>query len=151
MKFIQPEHWQPKGIENLEPNAWQALRRRESTSVIAGPGAGKTEFLAQKAAYLLETGLCPTNKKILAISFKTDAAKNLADRVEERCPEELGSRFVSMTFDAFSKNIVDRFRMALPPQWRPTKPYDVTFATRQQITSFFRSRAAKKIVISPDC
>ncbi|ELA9390336.1 ATP-dependent helicase [Vibrio parahaemolyticus] len=148
MKFIQPEHWQPKGIENLEPNAWQALRRRESTSVIAGPGAGKTEFLAQKAAYLLETGLCPTNKKILAISFKTDAAKNLADRVEERCPEELGSRFVSMTFDAFSKNIVNRFRMALPPQWRPTKPYDVTFATRQQITSFLGRERQKNSHIS---
>ena len=75
MKFIQSEHWQPQGIDDLEPNAWQALRRRESISVIAGPGAGKTEFLAQKAAYLLETGLCPPNKKILAISF--DSLKDL--------------------------------------------------------------------------
>ena len=148
MKFIQSEHWQPQGIDDLEPNAWQALRRRESISVIAGPGAGKTEFLAQKAAYLLETGLCPPNKKILAISFKTDAAKILADRVEKRCPEELGSRFVSMTFDAFSKNIVDRFRMALPPQWRPTKPYDVTFATRQQITCFLGRERQKNSHIS---
>ena len=136
MKFIRPELWRPKGVDDLEQNAWLALRREESTSVIAGPGAGKTEFLAQKAAYLLETGLCPPNKKILAISFKTDAAKNLADRVAERCPEVLAGRFVSMTFDAFSKSIVDRFRMALPPQWRPTKPYEITIAGHQEISRF---------------
>lgn len=132
MKFIRPDHWQPKGIDDLEPNAWQALKRQESTSVIAGPGAGKTEFLAQKAAYLLETGLCPPNKKILAISFKTDAAKNLADRVKERCPEELSNRFVSMTFDAFTKNLVDRFRMALPERHRPSKRYEIAFPSSRQ-------------------
>jgi len=136
VKFVQPELWRPKGIEDLEQNAWLALRRQYSTSVIAGPGAGKTEFLAQKASFILETGQCPQNKKILAISFKTDAAKNLADRVTERCPEGLGSQFISMTFDAFTKNIVDRFRMVLPPVWRPTKPYDVTFANRQQVIRF---------------
>ena len=127
MKFIESEYWHPKGIDDLEPNAWLALRQRESTAVIAGPGAGKTEFLAQKAAYLLETGLCPPNKKILAISFKTDAAKNLSDRVKKRCPEELSNRFVSMTFDAFTKNLVDRFRMALPELHRPSKRYEISF------------------------
>lgn len=132
MKFIQPEHWQPKGIDDLEPNAWQALKRQESTSVIAGPGAGKTEFLAQKAAYLLETGLCPPNKKILAISFKSDAAKNLSDRVKERCPEELSNRFISMTFDAFTKSLVDRFRMALPERHRPSKRYEIAFPSSHQ-------------------
>lgn len=132
MKFIKPERWQPKGIDDLEPNAWQALKRQESTSVIAGPGAGKTEFLAQKAAYLLETGLCPPNKKILAISFKTDAAKNLSDRVKERCPEELSNRFISMTFDAFTKSLVDRFRMALPERHRPSKRYEIAFPSSHQ-------------------
>jgi superfamily I DNA/RNA helicase len=138
VKFIQPGLWHPKGIDNLEPNAWQALRRRESTSVIAGPGAGKTEFLAQKAAYLLETGLCPPNKKILAISFKTDAAKNLADRVKQRCPEELSNRFISMTFDAFTKSLVDRFHMALPENHRPSKRYEISFSQDKQIIGSFK-------------
>jgi superfamily I DNA/RNA helicase len=142
VKLIEPEYWHPKGIDDLEPNAWLALRQRGSTTVIAGPGAGKTEFLAQKAAYLLETGLCPPNKKILAISFKTDAAKNLADRVKERCPEELSNRFVSMTFDAFTKNLVDRFRMALPELHRPSKRYEISFPSfhqNRQLISSFRS------------
>ncbi|WOC25025.1 ATP-dependent helicase [Pseudoalteromonas sp. N1230-9] len=150
MKFIQPNHWQPKGIDDLEPNAWQALRRRESTSVIAGPGAGKTEFLAQKAAYLLETGLCPPNKKILAISFKTDAAKNLADRVKERCPEELSNRFISITFDAFTKSLVDRFRMALPERYRPSKRYEISFPTfrqEKQLISSFKNNFSNAVGI----
>ena len=51
--------------------------------VVAGPGAGKTELLAQRANYLLETGGCPDPRHILAISFKKDAADNLAARIEE--------------------------------------------------------------------
>jgi superfamily I DNA/RNA helicase len=142
VKFIQPENWQPQGIDDLEPNAWLALKQIGSTAVIAGPGAGKTEFLAQKAAYLLETGLCPPNKKILAISFKTDAAKNLADRVKERCPEVLSSRLISMTFDAFTKNIVDRFRMALSARWRPTNNYEIAFLSsreEKQLNNHFKT------------
>jgi len=55
-----------------------ALRQTaQSVLVTAGAGAGKTEFLAQKATYLLQTGLCAAPKRILAISFKRDAARNL--------------------------------------------------------------------------
>lgn len=133
---VLPEAWRPRGIPDLEPNAWQALRQAGSTSVVAGPGAGKTEFLAQRAVYLLETALCPRPYRILAISFKADAAENLAARVRQRCPPELSNRFVSMTFDAFTKSLVDRFHMAIPPMWRPTKPYDIVFPTRRQVEGF---------------
>jgi superfamily I DNA/RNA helicase len=101
--------WRPTGIDDLEPAAWNALRHEGSSSVIAGPGAGKTEYLAQYASYLLETGGCPRPQRILAISFKTDAAKNLAQRVKTRCPDH-AHRLTSMTFDAFAKGLVDRFR-----------------------------------------
>lgn len=128
---VTPEEWQPRGIPNLEPNAWTALRRIESTSVVAGPGAGKSEFLAQRAAYLLETGLCKAPQQILAISFKTDAAANLAARVRKRCPPELAARFSSLTFDAFTKSLVDRFQAAIPEHWRPTRPYEISFPNRR--------------------
>ncbi|WP_454734297.1 UvrD-helicase domain-containing protein [Cupriavidus pauculus] len=130
---VVPEAWRPRGIPNLEPNAWTALRREGSTSVVAGPGAGKSEFLAQRAAYLLETGLCKAPQQILAISFKTDAAANLAARVRERCPSELAGRFVSLTFDAFTKGLVDRFHAAIPQHWRPTRPYNIGFPTRRMV------------------
>ena len=132
-RLIAPEDWRPRGIANLEPGAWAALRSETSISVVAGPGAGKSEFLAQKAAYLLETGLCQSPRQILAISFKTDAAANLGARVRMRVPSELSGRFTSLTFDAFTKSLVDRFLAAVPPLWRPTRPYDIGFPTRWQV------------------
>ncbi len=130
---LPPEAWRPRGIPDLEPNAWAALCREESTSVVAGPGAGKSEFLAQRAVYLLETGLCKGPQQILAISFKTDAAENLAARVRKRCPPELAGRFISLTFDAFTKSLVDRFHATIPQQWRPTRPYEIDFPTKRVV------------------
>ncbi|MHB8886727.1 MAG: UvrD-helicase domain-containing protein [Methylovirgula sp.] len=138
MKLVRPEDWQPRGIDNLEPDAWRALRQPGSTCVVAGPGAGKTEFLAQRAAFLLETGLCLAPFRVLAISFKSDAADNLAARVRKRCPPELANRFTSLTFDAFTKSLVDRFQPAIPADWRPTRPYDIAFPTYRQVTGFLQ-------------
>lgn len=136
MARIHPDDWRPVGISDLEPRAWDALREQGSTCVVAGPGAGKTEFLAQRAVYLLETGICPPPRRVLAISFKSDAAANLAARVRQRCPPELSERFVSLTFDAFTKGLVDRFLSAIPTDWRPTRPYDIIFPTRRQLEGF---------------
>lgn len=138
MNLVRPEDWRPRGIDDLEPDAWRALRQPGSTCVVAGPGAGKTEFLAQRAAYLLETGLCPAPFRVLAISFKSDAADNLAARVRKRCPPELANRFTSLTFDAFTKSIVDRFQPAIPADWKPTRPYDIAFPTYRQVTGFLQ-------------
>jgi superfamily I DNA/RNA helicase len=136
MPLLRPQDWRPKGIDDLEPNAWRALRQAGSTCVVAGPGAGKTEYLAQRAVYLLETGLCPAPFHVLAISFKGDAADNLAARVRKRCPPELANRFTSLTFDAFTKGLVDRFLAAIPTDWRPTRPYEIAFPTRRQTEGF---------------
>lgn len=127
MPLIPAGEWSPVGIEELEPNAWKALRHQGSACITAGPGAGKTEFLAQLACYLLSTGTCPRSRRILAISFKTDAAKNLRQRVEQRLPEH-AHRFTSMTFDAFTKGLVDRFRATLPEHWRLKGDYEIDFA-----------------------
>jgi superfamily I DNA/RNA helicase len=141
---VMPNDWRPSGINDFEPNAWDALRCHDSISVVAGPGAGKTEFLAQRAVYLLQTGICPAPYQILAISFKADAAKNLADRVKKRCPPQLAQRFVSITFDAFTKSLVDRFHGAIPVGWQPTRPYSIVFPRPTDVRSFLEeaSRAA---------
>lgn len=135
---VSADEWQPRGIASLEPAAWEALRRGASTSVVAGPGAGKTEFLAQRAVYLLETGSCPPPYRILAISFKTDAAENLAERVRQRCSADHSQRFVSLTFDAFTKSLIDRFSNVLPDDWRPSRPYEIAFFNQRQIEDWLR-------------
>lgn len=100
---VRPDDWKPVGVDALEGNASKVVRSADNRSVIAGPGAGKTELLAQRAAYLLQTGAAPAPRRILAISFKRDAATNLAARVRQRCHRNHAGRFDSMTFDAFAK------------------------------------------------
>jgi superfamily I DNA/RNA helicase len=137
MSLVRPEDWRPQGVADLEPRAWEALRQTErSVLVTAGAGAGKTEFLAQKATYLLQTGLCPAPERILAISFKRDAARNLVERVALRCPPEQARRFNSYTFDAFAKSLVDRFRAAIPEPYRPPAGYRIVMPRRQDYEGF---------------
>lgn len=126
MRFlIAGSDWTPRGIDELEPAADWSVRADENTAVVAGPGAGKTELLAQRACFLLETGVCLPPRRILAISFKRDAARNLRDRVKQRAGSEFGRRFDSYTFDAFAKSILDQFLRAVPSEVRPTADYDV--------------------------
>ncbi len=112
--MINVEDWYPADGLTLEPNAERAATEIESSlALTAGPGAGKTEMLAQRADFLLRTGSCRYPKRILAISFKVDASRNLKERVQRRCGTELASRFDSYTFHAFAKRIIDRFRPVL--------------------------------------
>ena len=74
---------------------------------------------------MLETNTCRYPKKILAISFKKDAAVNLKERVELRCGKELASRFESKTYDAFAKEILDRFKNSLVESYRPSNNYNI--------------------------
>jgi superfamily I DNA/RNA helicase len=143
---MRPEDWMPQGVADLEPRAWEALRQSErSVLVTAGAGAGKTEFLAQKATYLLQTGLCRAPKRILAISFKRDAARNLADRVAKRCPPEQARRFNSYTFDAFAKGLVDRFRAAIPDPYRPPAGYRIMTPRRQDYEDFLDAQNVRGV------
>jgi superfamily I DNA/RNA helicase len=128
MRRVPPAAWRPVGVSALEDVADLVVRSNGSALVIAGPGAGKTELLAQRACYLLQTGTCPRPKRILAISFKRDAARNLHERILERCGREDSQRLDSLTFDAFAKTLLERFRLALPPAQRPTADYILDLA-----------------------
>ena len=115
--MIAVEQWSPADGLSLEPNALTAAKEIDrNLALTAGPGAGKTEMLAQRADFLLRTGICRYPKRILAISFKVDASQNLKARVRKRCGPELAARFDSHTFHAFAKRIIDRFRLVLTGQ-----------------------------------
>jgi len=111
---VKPAKWTPGGGVVLEPNAETACREQyRNVAVTAGPGAGKTELLAQRADFLLGTNSCPYPKRILAISFKVDAAANLGARVRERVPPDLAGRLDSQTFHAFAYRLIKRFQPVL--------------------------------------
>jgi superfamily I DNA/RNA helicase len=138
MKKVKPEMWKPADDMVLEPNAVDIATHSENNLVVAGPGAGKTELLAQKASYLLQTNTCSFPFKILAISFKRDAAYNLKERVRQRCGDELSRRFDSLTFDSFAKQLLDRFKQALPKEYKISSEYDVVLSD-QAILEYYRA------------
>jgi superfamily I DNA/RNA helicase len=147
MSFLRvgTDLWRPVGVESLEDRALSVVRSTEDRAVIAGPGAGKTELLAQRASFLLQTNSAPSPRRILAISFKRDAAVNLKARVALRCSPEDAGRFDSLTFDAFAKNLLDRFRPGLPQEWRPTADYEILFPTFRTFQDFLNSLSGAPI------
>ena len=121
--MVKSDDWLPKGDIILENAALEAVKNVNNCLVIAGPGAGKTELLAQKLDYLFSTNGCISPKKILALSFKTDAAANMKNRVKKRYGDEYASRFTSLTYSAFEKMILDQYINALPEEIRPARDY----------------------------
>jgi superfamily I DNA/RNA helicase len=140
--YIKPEDWKPTQGITLEGTALEVVTSTSSLSVLAGPGAGKTELLAQRAAYLLNTGLCPPPKRILAIAFKVDAARNLRDRVALRCEQQVARRFESLTLHAFAKRTLDQFREALDETLCPSPNYKIIFPNRDTWLAFQQDYSA---------
>lgn len=138
MRFQKSDEWKPTDGLTLEANAYSAIRTSGSILVTAGPGAGKTELLAQKTNYLFATRLSEAPLKILAISFKTDSASNLKERVTQRCGNEFSSRFISMTYDAYFKSIVDHFRSAIPEEYRPDKNYRIVNENDESVLNAYK-------------
>ena len=112
--MIKPEAWVPVEGLTLEPNARSAATKLDRCVVVAaGPGAGKTELPHSARDFLFRTGACRYPRRILAISFKVDAARNLRARVRTRSGGQYAARFDSFTFHAFAKRLVDNYRPAL--------------------------------------
>lgn len=135
--------WQPIGIDEMEVGALEAVYSTGNQLVVAGPGAGKTELLAQRATFLLQTGGSPVPQRILSISFKRDAATNLGERVRLRCHTDNADRFDSLTFDAFAKGLIDRFGQILPDRWRPRPDYEIIFPNHRTYRDFLEGLTAK--------
>lgn len=147
--IIQVDDWRPAGGIVLEPNGLTAARElRRSVALTAGPGAGKSEVLAQRSDFLLRTNSCPFPKRILAISFKVDASRNLADRVRLRCGRDFAYRLDSRTFHGFAKRLIDTYRVVLTGEDALDADYSVGKARvpRRQITFMDMIPLATKIL-----
>lgn len=116
---------------------------KRSILVEAGPGTGKTELLADRAINLLNKGGCRPPQRILAISFKRDSAKSLKDRVEKLADRDKTSRFQSMTFDSFTKQIIDMYGSTIEPKWRPTQDYEIKMENDPQMSKLIAGCAEK--------
>ena len=125
-KYLSPELWEPTDEFISTKTSERIIKENhKNLSILAGPGAGKTEILAQRANFLLQTGVCKSPIKILALSFKVDAASNIKKRVDLRCGQQLARRFDSSTFDAFFISLVRRFLSLLPDWVNLSSDFDV--------------------------
>jgi DNA helicase-2/ATP-dependent DNA helicase PcrA len=124
-RYVASGDWKPADNLSFDPVSLRVIMSEKNIMVSAGPGAGKTELLAQRAAYLLQTNKSIYPRQILALSYKVDAAKNLENRVKDRCGEWLSQRFTSKTYDAFAKTIVDQFGNLLPADLQPATEYEI--------------------------
>jgi len=123
--YIAKDAWIPADQMILEQSAYYTVKSEKNVLVTAGPGAGKTELLAQRACFLLQTNECSWPKKILAISFKRDAAANIKERVKTRCGESLAERFDSYTFDSFAYSLLNHFHHCLPDDYKINPPIQI--------------------------
>ena len=72
--------WQPSDGIEATSELMDIIMCDESVAILAGAGAGKTELLAQKANYVLFTDKCVWPKRILSLTFKTEAQLNIKKR-----------------------------------------------------------------------
>jgi DNA helicase IV len=73
----------------------------DATLVLAGAGSGKTSVITAKAGYLIKSKTRASNE-ILLLAFAKDAAKEMSERIEQRCGEPLEAR----TFHALAYDII---------------------------------------------
>lgn len=90
---------------HVDPDEWEAAVADADGPqlVVAGPGAGKTEFLARRARHLInERGVPP--EEILLLSFSRRGAAELRARVT---PERSFTVIPALTFHALAARIVE--------------------------------------------
>lgn len=103
----------------IQPDEWaEAIADAEGPQVVvAGPGAGKTEFLVRRALHLVdERGIAPEN--LLMLSFSRRSARDLRQRVEAGLDRSFAevpvSTFHSLAFrllETYSQQALGRAEM----------------------------------------
>ncbi len=75
--------------------------------VVAGPGTGKTELLALRAAHIMREGLA-TSQSILCLTFTESACLNMRQRLTKFIGED-AYRVPIFTFHSFASYVMGRF------------------------------------------
>jgi DNA helicase-2/ATP-dependent DNA helicase PcrA len=131
-------------LESLtEPQRQAVMHRDGPLLVLAGPGSGKTRVITHRIAYLIESGVPPS--QILALTFTNKAADEMHRRVAELVP---GARVWLSTFHRFGAKMLRHYAsyVGLQPNFTI---YD-TSDSRQTIKRVIESREINTLNYSPE-
>lgn len=131
-------------LESLTEPQRQAVTHRDGPLlVLAGPGSGKTRVITHRIAYLIESGVPPS--QILALTFTNKAASEMQRRVGELAP---GTQVWLSTFHRFGAMLLRRYAsyVGLEPNFTI---YDTSDA-RQTIKRVIEAREINTLNYSPD-
>ena len=115
----------------ISPGDWPNLiARTEGTQlIIGGPGTGKTELLARRAAHLINSGIAPSDG-VLALTFSRETASDLRGRITSGARRSFGELSVG-TFHGFARALVEEHCQMLLGGTRPpmvlTTPEQIQF------------------------
>jgi ATP-dependent DNA helicase UvrD/PcrA len=126
-----------------EPQREAVTHRDGPLLVLAGPGSGKTRVITHRIAYLLASGVQPS--QILALTFTNKAADEMQRRVAELAP---GDRVWLSTFHRFGARLLRQYAefVGLAPNFTI---YD-TSDSRQTIKRVIEAHNIKTLHFSPD-
>lgn len=113
---IGPEDW-PAAIERTEGRQL----------IVAGPGTGKTEFVARRVAHLVESGKAGRHE-IAVLCFSRRAAGMLTDRIEDMVGAA-GHPITVTTFHSLALGLMEAARDGEPPTVLTT-PEQIDFVAR---------------------
>lgn len=105
-------------IKELNPEQLAASTDTDGPMlVIAGAGSGKTRVIVHRVAYLLETGIDPS--QILLLTFTRKAAQEMLDRVEQLTQDHNAIKVAGGTFHSFASYVLRRYAnmLEIPPNF----------------------------------
>ena len=93
--------------QRLDPRDWpDAIATTDGSQlVVAGPGAGKTEFLVRRIAHLIDRARIP-GSAILTLTFSRRAAADLGSRIDLAVRSPVGGMGAS-TFHSFAYRLLE--------------------------------------------
>ncbi len=94
---IDPAHWEAAVADSDGPQL-----------VVAGPGTGKTEFLARRSAHLIEAGRAAP-EELCILAFSRRGAHELRRRVEARLDRSY-TAIAASTFHSFCLRLLETYR-----------------------------------------
>lgn len=130
------------------PEEWSASPSLGDTLIVAPPGCGKTELLAQRAAVCVRKGYLPPGRRILALTFTNKSRDNLASRLSEHLGPGFRRCVNVVNFHGLGLHLYNRHRYVLNEPIRERLPDNraIQNIERQTFAEFDVSRSAQNEV-----